>query len=494
MEWSRVFQFSMENALEMMLIFDIQGEILYANPAAENLLKYKNTVCGNQITEVFPNLEEIKRWYQMEEETREIHSLMAYRGNRTCFPVKAKIIFCPWKYQERQVYLCVASDISAENYLEKQVDKVEEEAKNAAKVKSEFVANVTHELRTPVNGILGNAQELISMEQETEKLKLLQLIERGCKDMNALINNILDFSKLESGKFTLESRQFCFRTMIDYVKGNHNKRMIEKGLDFTINVSSEIPQCIIGDELRIVQILNNLISNAYKFTQVGGVHVEIVKTSQVGRRAELFFIVSDTGIGIAPQDQDKLFHSFSQVDMSITRKYGGTGLGLNICKQLVELMGGNIHVQSDVGKGTMFSFHIWVELPEDCEGVQNVNGDTICSTAKSTGDVEKELMEKLQHITESQMNSAVWKYGEAQNRTEIDKKISKLMLSVVMENWEKAENLAEAVKQLVEEAPREVKSAAFRMKMSVQKGDVKKATEAIEKLQKIMEDSYGNGE
>ena len=492
MELSGVFRFSVENALEMILIFDVNGEILYANPMAEKLLKYKESVSGSSIMEVFPNLEDEEQRWQTLAEKEKLCNLMAYRGNRTCFPVRAKIVFYPEKFQDRQVYLCSAADISTESYLEKKVDQVEEEAENAAKVKSEFVANVTHELRTPVNGISGNAQELLDQEQDKEKIKLLQLIERGCRDMNALINNILDFSKLESGKFTLESRKFCFRTMIDYVKGNHNKRMVEKGLEFSVTVSPEIPKCIVGDELRIVQILNNLISNAYKFTSVGGVHVEIVKTAQNGKRVELFFIVSDTGIGIAKKDQDKLFKSFSQVDMSITRKYGGTGLGLNICKQLVELMGGSIHIESEVGKGSIFSFHIWVELPEDCEELQISGTEAGCQPAMRTNNVEQELMDKLWNMTESRKGADVWKYGEEGNKVEIDKKISKLMLSIVMENWEKAEVMAEAVKQLMEDAPREIKSAAFRMKMAVQKGDISKATEAIERLQKVMEADNGN--
>ena len=157
-----------------------------------------------------------------------------------------------------------------EKFLEKKIEQVEEEARDATKVKNQFVANVTHELRTPVNGILGNTQELLRKETERDKLHLLHLIERGCNDMNALINNILDFSKLEAGKFTLESRKFNFRNMIDYVKSNHKSRMTEKGLDFSIAVSEDVPECVVGDELRIVQLLNNLISNAYKFTPSGG--------------------------------------------------------------------------------------------------------------------------------------------------------------------------------------------------------------------------------
>ena len=492
MEQADFFRFTIEQALEMMIVFDVSGKILYANPVAESMLKYKNTLCEELITEIFPMEEELKT--VVEEYDGRVQKLMAYRGNRTCFPVNAKIVMYPGSYEGKSpVYLCSANDISAESFLEKKVAQVEEEAKEAAKVKSEFVANVTHELRTPVNGILGNAQELLSLEEDSKKAKYLHTIERGCRDMNALINNILDFSKLEAGKFTLESRKFNFRSMIDYVKSNHKGRMTEKGLDFSITVSSEIPQCIVGDELRIVQIMNNLISNAYKFTAVGGVHVEVVKTAQVGKRAELFFIVMDSGIGIAKEKQDKLFKSFSQVDMSTSRKYGGTGLGLNICKQLVELMGGNIHVESDAGKGTSFSFHIWVELPEDCEELLHAN-DADCCLKESVADVEQELFDKLHRLTENQVNENTFKYGTTENREEIQKKMSKLMLSVLMENWEKAEMLVEAVKQLTDEAPKEIKSAAFRLKMAVQRGDTSKATDCYERLQKVMEDINGSGE
>jgi len=243
-------------------------------------------------------------------------------------------------------------------------------------------------------------------------------------------------------------------------------------LDFSINVSPEIPEYIIGDELRIVQVLNNLISNAYKFTSVGGIHVEVVKTAGTERQIEIFFIVMDTGIGIAKADQDKLFQSFTQVDASISRRYGGTGLGLTICKQLIELMGGNIHVESDVGKGTTFSFAIWAGLPEE----------------EQVKEPSSELLEnhKVPNIVSSFITDKIWKYGEPENKEELDKKMSKLILSVEMENWEKAEMFAETIKQLVEEAPREVKSAALRMKMAVQKGDYEKATAAFENLQKLV--------
>ena len=317
------------------------------------------------------------------------------------------------------------------------------------------------------------------------------MVERGCRDMNSIINNVLDFSKLEAGKFTLEEREFDFRNMIEYIKGNHQSRITEKGLDFSITVAPDIPEKVIGDELRIVQILNNLISNAYKFTTVGGIHVEVVKTAVVKNRMELFFMVIDSGIGIAKADQDKLFKSFSQVDASISRKYGGTGLGLNICKQLVELMDGNIHVESTVGKGSNFSFHIWLDFSED----QNEQGGQtdedggqagIFVTEYSARPQSAELLDKLQNLTIHGTAEGVWEFGTEENTAELKKKMSKLILCVEMENWEKAEMFAEAVKELVEGAPREVKSAALRMKMAVQKGDYDKANSAYELLRKSL--------
>ena len=171
--------------------------------------------------------------------------------------------------------------ILEEEYLGREILQSKQEAEEALKVKSEFVANVTHELRTPVNGVLGHVKELTDIETDAAKLRTLKVIERCCGDMNKIINNILDFSKLEAGKFVLEPRRFHVRDMLNYVKSNHINKMTEKGLDFFMTVSPEVPEFIIGDELRIAQILNNLLSNALKFTSVGKISIEVFKTAQV---------------------------------------------------------------------------------------------------------------------------------------------------------------------------------------------------------------------
>ena len=245
-----------------------------------------------------------------------------------------------------------------------------------------------------------------------------------------------------------------------------------------MTISPEIPEYIIGDELRISQIVNNLLSNACKFTSVGKISVEVVKTAQTENRIELFFIVLDTGIGIDKEGQDKLFKSFSQVDASISRRYGGTGLGLNISKQLVELMDGNIHVQSEPGKGTMFSFHIWVDVPQsEGKAVPVAEKMPVSFVPVQTAAVFDE-----DHLRE---------FGSDENVKEMKKKMTKLILSLDMENWEKAEMFMESIKQLTESAPQEIKSAVLRLKMAVQKGDYDKASAAYETLEKEL--GYGEG-
>ncbi len=470
--------FPIEEALEMILIFDRAGEISYANAAARQKLGYDNDLCKKHISDVFPNtFRAVEKGFESEcPFGNELQNLVAYRKNLTCFPVEARLV---QDAADSGRYICMANDILEKEFLSREIDRIKQEAGQAMKVKSEFVANVTHELRTPVNGVLGNVRELLERGTDGETEKSLRLVERCCDDMNKIINNILDFSKLEAGKFTLEPRRFHFRNMLDYVRANHINRITEKGLGFFMTVSPQIPEYVIGDELRIVQILNNLLSNAQKFTPWGKITLEAVRTAQVNDRMELFFIVSDTGIGIDKGDRDKLFQSFSQVDASISRKYGGTGLGLNICKQLAELMGGQIEVESEKNKGSTFSFSIWVGACED--------GETV--SQQDDGKGAAPAMAALLHTAEENGENPenIRKYGTPENREKLKKNLSKLILSVEMENWEKAEMFMETVRQLTEEAPREVKRAALRLKMAIQKENYEKVTAEFEELNNFLQ-------
>ncbi|MBD5544471.1 MAG: PAS domain S-box protein [Lachnospiraceae bacterium] len=471
--------FPIEEALEMILMFDRGGKLTYVNAAARQKLGYESDLCGRHISHVFPNsFRVVEDGFETEcSMGNELQNLVAYRRNLTCFPVEARIV---QDDTDSGMYICMANDILEKEFLNREIDRIKQEAKQAMKVKSEFVANVTHELRTPVNGVLGNVRELLDRKMDEETEKSLRIVERCCDDMNKIINNILDFSKLEAGKFTLEPRKFHFRNMLDYVKANHINKMTEKGLGFFVTVSPQIPEYVIGDELRIVQILNNLLSNAQKFTPWGKITLEAVRTAQVGDRIELFFIVADTGIGIDEGDRDKLFQSFSQVDASISRKYGGTGLGLNICKQLAELMGGQIEVESEKNKGSTFSFSIWVGACEGEEAVLQQPDDV-----KGASVVMASMIPSADAGGENPEN--IRTYGTPENRELLGKNLSKLILSVEMENWEKAEMFMETVRQLTEEAPREVKRAALRLKMAIQKENYEKVTAEFEELNHFLQ-------
>ncbi len=456
-----------DELIELVIFYNRMGEITYANASALSSLEYER-LSGKNMIDIFPGSYSVDReGLSCEFEADGDHvQMMAYRQNKTCFKVDCRIVS---NKQLPGCYILFAQDISRIEALEKELASVKENSADLNKVKNEFVANVTHELRTPVNGILGNTRELLSRDQAEDDARILRLIEHGCDDMNALINNILDFSKLEAGKFQLETREFNFRDMIEYVKSNHINKIHEKGLDFFITISPDIPEILVGDELRIAQVLNNLLSNATKFTTIGKVMLEAVATARAGNRIELFFMVVDTGIGIDKKDQDKLFKSFSQVEASISRRFGGTGLGLNISKSLVELMGGNISVESELGKGTMFQFSIWLEIPgsEQGEGTDYV---TAAPVFESRIGFEGE-------------QAASKAFGSAENIDEIKKRLMKLNLCVDMETWEKAEMYCDAIKQLTDGAPHEIKTAVLRLKMAVAKENTQKSIDAIEFLQ-----------
>ena len=464
------YDYLIDNALEMFLAHGQDGKILYANKILASELGYDGELSGIDIKEVIPpgNTSEDSGLESELVYNGQTVEMMVYRKNKTCFRAVVKALE---SNNPKMPYVIMINNISDKYSLERTIEKVKYEAEAAAKVKSEFVANVTHELRTPVNGILGNVRILQEKITDSELVGTLHLIERGCNDMNNIINNILDFSKLEAGKFTLEIREFDFRSMIDYVKANHMPKITEKGLQFFVTVSPEIPERLIGDELRIVQVLNNILSNACKFTSVGKVSLEVLMTSRKANRLELFFIVTDTGIGIDKADQDKLFKSFSQVDASVSRKYGGTGLGLNISKQLVTLMGGSINVESEKNKGTNFTFSVWVDIPED-----------------EVDSVPMELDDKTQSFFETaeKEENTLYVFGTEDNSNELEDKMSKLVLAVEMDNWEKAEMFMEVIRQLTENAPREIKTATLRLKMAVQKADYDKTMETHSNLEALL--------
>ncbi len=460
-------------ALEIIIRFDETGKVLYGNRQAGEELGYGQELTNISLFHLFPaELQQGEAEKDFLEKMSSMKDGTMYRKNGTCFPVRMTTIV------EGKRNLLFAINIAKRIETERKLVRMKEEMEETIKVRNEFVANVTHELRTPVNGIKGHVTNMLEADVTSEQKRTLDIITRCCENMSAIINNILDFSKLEAGKFTLEQKEFNFYQMVNHAVETNIMAINSKGLHIMVNIDKTIPEFLIGDELRLTQILNNLLSNAVKFTSVGYINIEVTKTVQFDDEIELFFVVSDTGIGISQEEKDKLFKSFSQVDASITRKYGGTGLGLAITKQLVELMNGSIHLESEKGKGSSFSYSVRLHVAQEKEEENSVRG-------------QFEFINQNQDMSKFENIGEIFHFGTPENVEELRSKLEKLIICIEVGAWDRAETFSHNIKELLEEGPQELKKAAFRLEMNVRKEKYDKAVEQYNNLKELFEENIG---
>ncbi|MCW3807400.1 PAS domain-containing hybrid sensor histidine kinase/response regulator [Plebeiibacterium marinum] len=326
------------------LIVNNSKEIIQANDRAAKIMGYKSpkeVLDAGKIQDYGEMFVTEKEEHISDPATRIVISVLEeqliVQKNNISRSILKNII--PIRLNNEDVYLEAFMDISAQ----KEIQKREAESNKA---KSEFLANMSHEIRTPMNGIIGATELLGNTTLSKEQNNIVSIIGRSCENLLNIINDILDFSKIEAGKMKIEPYPFNFRSTIDYLMDQMSFKTNEKGIELISSVEQTIPNILIGDESRLIQVLVNLLGNSVKFTSEGEVVLKVEVSKQIGSQITLHFAVEDSGIGIPKDKLEKIFESFTQADGSTTRKYGGTGLGTSISKMLIELMGGKIWVES----------------------------------------------------------------------------------------------------------------------------------------------------
>ena len=356
----------LESAGEGIIGVSLDGKMTFVNPAACRMLGYSpDEFEGKELHSLIHYAHKDGSTYPLEDcpmqksisggTASHIDSEVLWRKDSTSFPVA---------YSSNPVHkdgclvgsVITFSDITSRKLAEEQVRRAKEIAEEATKAKSDFLANMSHEIRTPMNAVIGMAHLALQTELTPKQADYLTKIQRSAHSLLGIINDILDFSKIEAGKLEMESVDFSLDEVLDNVSTMVGVKVHEKELEFLMDIQQNVPLALVGDPLRLGQVLINLCNNAVKFTEQGEI---VISTKLLEKQAEwvmLQFSVRDTGVGLTQEQKGKLFQAFSQADMSTTRKYGGTGLGLTISKRLVNMMGGEIWVESEAGKGSEFIF------------------------------------------------------------------------------------------------------------------------------------------
>lgn len=355
------FQHIVNATPDAMVIIDSTGTIIINNPRAESQFGYDTgELLGKPLSILLP-----ERFRSQHE--HHIQLFFEHPGVRPMgtdlflsalcrdgheFPAEISLGYMDTP--EGRIAIATIRDITQQKLRERELETARVEALTSTKVKSEFLASMSHEIRTPLNAIIGTADLLWETPLSAEQRKYLRVFRRGSDTLLTLINDILDLSKIESGYMTLDSVAFNLEDIVDKVMEMLTMQANEKGLEFASHIDQTVPRHLIGDPVRLTQILVNLLGNALKFTDKGSVTLQVANNKQPRMPGALHFTVSDTGIGIPPDKLDIIFERFKQADSPKTNQYGGTGLGLAISKHLTERMHGHIWVESTVGKGSRF--------------------------------------------------------------------------------------------------------------------------------------------
>ncbi len=366
------FQYIFENTDVGILQFGLDGEIQRANPAAAHILGYASV--DRLLTQLGPFMQHLQ--HKNPSASNEIQSKLQEIGQISDLPIEyQRVVDSKTGYASISIRSIPSQKDQAPCYLASisdQRDKRENErlrvarnsAESANKAKSQFLANMSHEIRTPLNGVTGMLELLSRSELEEHQRQYISIAQNSAQSLLSVINDILDFSKIEAGKMELDSVEFRLSDTLADVVDMFASQTARKNIELIGNIQPTMPEWVVGDPERLRQVLINLLGNAVKFTEEGHIALTALSTKQSDRFARFQITIEDSGCGISKENQQKLFKSFTQADSSTTRKYGGTGLGLTISRQLVELMKGSISMTSELGKGSKFTITIVLPLSD----------------------------------------------------------------------------------------------------------------------------------
>ena len=380
LQFQKVIQ---QGAAYAIIATTVDGVINSFNPAAERLLEYKQEdLIGKETPALFHDLDEVversEKYGKIINESIEPGfktfrcltdagiqnedewTYITKSGKRV--PVLLSITALKNKKNVTTGYLGIAKDITERKLKEVALKNAIEEAERALEIKSEFLANMSHEVRTPMNGILGMTSLLMNDVKDKEVLESLEIINKSALSLLGIINDILDLSKIESGKFKINPIHFSFKNLISNSVKAHEATLSGKSIKLESSYNRDVPDEIYADDLRLEQVINNLLNNAIKFTFSGEIRITVDIEKEADSKSYIICSVEDSGIGISKDQQENIFDSFTQADGTTTRRFGGTGLGLAITRNLVELMGGSIWLESTEGKGSLFTFKVPVEV------------------------------------------------------------------------------------------------------------------------------------